>query len=95
MATINIAINQDPVDISQNLVDDKLYTLQLISSLGAAAHYILVNGNVFPNAPPKRAHLLANHKHVQLKVPATKSLWAWAGGEAVMVVTEAEAVKAI
>ena len=93
MATINIEINQDPVNISQNLVDDKLYTFQLISPLGAAAHYILVNGNVFPNAPPKRAHLLLRHKHVQLKVPATKSFWAWAGTEAVLVVTEAENVK--
>ena len=47
MATINIELNQDPVNISQNLVNDKLYTFQLISTLGAAAHYLLVDGDVF------------------------------------------------
>ena len=96
MATINIELNQNPVNISQNLVNGKLYTFQLISTLGAA-HYLLVDGNVFPSVPPKRAHLLAKHKHVQLKVPATKSFWAWAGAgvEAVLVVTEAENVKAV
>ena len=58
-------------------------------------HYILVDGSLYPDAPPKRAHLLKNHAHVQLKVKSTESVWAWSGFECVLVVSEASSVKAV
>ena len=70
MATINIEIssNHGPVNISKNLDNEKFYTFQMISPLGGVVHYILVDGSLYPDAPPKLAHLLTNHEHVQLKV---------------------------
>ena len=79
MATINIELNPIPVNISENLVNGTFYSVQLISTLGAAAHYLLVDGLAFPDVPPKRAHLLIKHRHVELKVAAGESFWAWVG----------------
>ena len=47
-ATINIELTQEPIDISKNLEADNFYTFQLISTLGATAHYILVDGTQYP-----------------------------------------------
>ena len=51
------------------------YTFQLISPLGGTLHYFLADGTLYPDAPPKFAHLLKNHAHVQLKVKSTESVW--------------------
>ena len=78
MATVNIELkNQEKVNISNNLEKDKFYTAQLISPLGGSLHYFLADGSLYPDAPPKYAHLLKNHEHVQLKVKSTESVWAW------------------
>ena len=80
MATINIELNPNPVDISQNLVPKKMYTVQLISTLGSTACYLFVAGDVFPSPPPKCAHMLSKQKPVQWRVPPGESIWAWVGG---------------
>ena len=95
MSTINVELNPNPVNISQNLVPKKTYTVQLMSTVGSTACYLFVAGNVFPSPPPKCAHLLIKHRHMQLRVPPGESIWAWVGGgvEAVLVITEAENLK--
>ena len=97
MSTLNIKIssNHGPVSISKNLDNEKFYSFQMISPLGGVVHYILVDGSAYPDAPPKIAHLLKNHEHVQLKVKATESVWAWSGVGCVLVVSEASSVKAV
>lgn len=93
MATINVELTDRPRNISRNLEDDVFYTVQ---SFGGSAQYILVEGNAFPAEPPKRAHLLRNNDHVQLRVAAAQSIWAWSGNASVvLVITDAASVKAI
>ena len=95
MPTINRDVSNTPTNLLQNLDADTWYSVQLISPLGGAAHYILVDGDTFPADPPKRAHLLRNLDHVQIKGTATQSVWAWTGTEAVLAITEAANVKAL
>ena len=75
MSTLNIEIssNHGPVNITKNLDNEKFYTVQTDFAFGRCRpYYILVDGTAYPDAPPKIAHLLKNHAHMQIKVKASR-----------------------
>ena len=92
MSTINVKLTPIPLNVSETLVNGKLYAVQLISTLGSTACFLFADGSSFPDVPPRCAHMLTKHKLVQWRVPAGESIWAWVGAgiEASLVITEAE-----
>ena len=97
MSTINLELNPNPINVSEALIPNKIYTVQLISTLGSTACYLFADGSSFPDFPPRCAHLLTKQKLVQWRAPAGESIWAWVGSgiEASLVITEAENLKPI